>query len=90
MVQINLWIYYWVTPVATEKTSQSFSLYMFQITDLSLPLSQQLISSLQQADLYSSADPGPAGQTIYTTRHKHLNTDESDLLLQPASYLAYN
>lgn len=39
---------------------------------------------MQRDDLYSSAGPGPAGQTIYTTRHKHLRLGMiwSDLLLQ--------
>ncbi len=38
----------------------------------SLPHCQRLVSALKQANLYSSAGPSPAGQTIYTAGHKHL------------------
>lgn len=45
---------------------------MSQITNPSLPHCWRLVSALKQANLYSSAGAGPAGQSIYTARHKHL------------------
>lgn len=68
---IYLWIYYWLLFLLKENKLIIFAA-VSQMAEPSLPRCQRLVSALKQANLYSSAGPGPAGQTIYTARHKHL------------------